>query len=163
MDLIESQRTNSSWNFKNPSWTAKKNNTAVQCKIESTNKMKNRSWVCRFPELLLQFYSACGAPMPCAAGSSLDMSVSFRYLTQLYQPISLSSPPLVAKCAKTRGGNSTGGKNSRFCIKKAGKIFPPAAGFKMCKNKGGKNSTGGKNSRIWVDLFWNWHFGSKRP
>ena len=37
---------------------------------KSTHKIKNRSWVCRFPELLLQFYSACGAPMPCAAGSS---------------------------------------------------------------------------------------------
>ena len=52
--------------------------------------------------------------------------------------------PLVAKCAKTRGKNSTGG-NSRFCIKKTGEIFQPAAGFKMCKNNGG-------NSRIWVDL-----------
>ena len=38
---------------------------------KSTHKMKNQSWIWRFPEVLLQSYSACGAPMPCAAGSSI--------------------------------------------------------------------------------------------
>ena len=35
-------------------------------------------------------------------------------------------------------------------MKKAGIFFPPAAGFKMCKNKG--ETQRGENSRIWVDV-----------
>ena len=50
---------------------------------KSTHKMKNRSSGYRFPEILLQFYSACGAPMPCAAGSSIALvhtNVQFPHL-----------------------------------------------------------------------------------
>ena len=37
---------------------------------KSTHKMKNRSWIWRFPEVFCRHWSACGAPMPCGAGSS---------------------------------------------------------------------------------------------
>ena len=37
---------------------------------KSTHKMKNRSWIWRFPEVFCSLWLACGAPMPCGAGSS---------------------------------------------------------------------------------------------
>ena len=42
---------------------------------KSTHKMENQSWVWRFPEGFCPLWSACGAPMPCGAGSSINQSV----------------------------------------------------------------------------------------
>ena len=42
---------------------------------KSTHKMKNRSWFGGSQCFLLHLYSACGAPMPCAAGSSTTAMV----------------------------------------------------------------------------------------
>ena len=38
---------------------------------KSTHRMKNQSWFGGSQSFLLQFYSACGAPMPRGAGSSI--------------------------------------------------------------------------------------------
>ena len=47
---------------------------------KSTHKMKNRSWIWWFPEVFAASLIACGAPMPCGAGSS---NVEYNYNTNL--------------------------------------------------------------------------------
>ena len=89
---------------------------------KSTHKMKNRSWVCRFPELLLQFYSACGAPMPCAAGSSIYISLSdLRWVgNSMGRPQNLSiffSPGVFVRFSCSKHSESIRNRKSiHFCI-----------------------------------------------